>query len=175
MPFKSPVRTPAPPRSGRAGMRASSRRSRWRRERGARRERGWVWEQSRNVPWNQSLSRCGTPPYCGFELTTAGRRIGLVFWVQRHRYWTLERPELLRHVRNRLLRGWLGPARGSTNEPSRSFRINRRSRSPEDGTIADWHRAIASSFPPRVWREPREARGRRGSGSARYRRCGWSQ
>ncbi len=38
------------------------------------------------------------------------RRIGLVFWVQRHRYWTLDRAELLGYVRNRLLRGWVGPA-----------------------------------------------------------------
>ncbi len=78
--------------------------------RGGRRERRGALEQSRNVPWNQSLRRCGTPPYCGFELTTAGRRIGLVFWVQRHRYWTLDRAELLRYVRNRLRRGWVGPA-----------------------------------------------------------------
>ncbi len=38
------------------------------------------------------------------------RQIGLVFWVQRHRYWTLDRAELLRDVRNRLLRGRVGPA-----------------------------------------------------------------
>ncbi len=41
-------------------------------ERGGRRERQGVWEQSRNVPWNQLLRRRGTPPHCGFELTTAG-------------------------------------------------------------------------------------------------------
>ncbi len=64
--------------------------------------------------------RLGTKPECALEsvakelwYTSLLRiriydrrwRIGLVFWVQRHRYWTLDRAELLRHVRNRLLRG----------------------------------------------------------------------
>ncbi len=61
-----------PPRSGPAGVTRSSTRSRWGRERGARRERRGGWEQSRNVTWNQSLRMRGTPPYCGFEMTIAG-------------------------------------------------------------------------------------------------------
>ncbi len=40
---------------------------------GAQRKGLHVWEQSRNVPWNQSLRRRGTPSYCGFGLTTAGK------------------------------------------------------------------------------------------------------
>ncbi len=66
----------------------------------------------------------GTKPECALESVTKKlwytcllririddrrRRIGLVFWVQWHRYWTLDRAELLRYVRNRLLRGWGRP------------------------------------------------------------------
>ncbi len=69
--------------------------------------------------------RLGTKPECALEsvskeawytsllrirIDDRRRRSGLVFWVHRHRYWTLERAELLRYVRNRLLRGWVGPA-----------------------------------------------------------------
>ncbi len=53
----------------------------------------------------------GTKPECALEsvikeawytsllrirIDDRRRRIGLVFWVQRHRYWTLDRAELLR-------------------------------------------------------------------------------
>ncbi len=57
-----------PPRSRPAGVTRNSMAARA----GARRERRGGWEQSRNVPWNQSLRRRGTPPHCGFELTTVG-------------------------------------------------------------------------------------------------------
>ncbi len=55
--------------------------------------------------------RLGTKPECALEsvskeawytsllrirIDDRRRRIGLVFWVQRHRYWTLDRAELLR-------------------------------------------------------------------------------
>ncbi len=60
--------------------------------------------------WREAR-RLGTKPECALESVTKDawytsllririddrrRRIGPVFWVQRHRYWTLDRAELLR-------------------------------------------------------------------------------
>ncbi len=77
-------------------------------ERGGRRERGARPRFYRGTA--REARRLGTKPECALEsvikqvwytsllrirIDDRRRRIGLVFWVQRHRYWTLDRAELL--------------------------------------------------------------------------------
>ncbi len=90
------------------------------------RDEGLQAEQMAARAWctAREARRLGTKPECALEsvikevwytsllrirIDDRRRRIGLVFWVQRRRYWTLDRAELLRYVRNRLLPGWVGP------------------------------------------------------------------